>query len=706
VLDNCEHLVETCAELAAALVRGCPGVHLLATSREALHIPGERAWQVPALATPDARSIVQPKQLAQFAAAQLFVERARAVQSTFDVTQHSAPSVAAICARLEGLPLAIELAAAWVRALGVEQILERLDDAFGLLVGGSRTTPGRHQTMRATLDWSYGLLTPREQVVFRRLSVFVGGWSLEAAEEVCSGREVGRQDVLGLLTRLVDTSLVQVDERDSRARYRLLEPVRQYADAQLRASDELDAVRSQHARWYERFAREWERDANVGGPRREVALAALQLERDNLRAVLRWCLDHGEATMGYRICRAKWSLWVVQGSFGEGRGWVSQLAALPGAENEPHLRAVGQTLEATLTFRQGSYARALQLLNDALPVLRPSDDLWPLFVLQTDFGWSLLYLGDYGTAQTHLDEALAVARAAGNRVNEAIALHNLGWLALMQEDLSTASARSEASLATGRDVGDVWAQSIALAALGRVALLQGELLTARQRAEESLALQRRFGERWLLARSLDLLGLVALAEGQYADARSALRECLNLQQELGNREGTAGALESVAALVASQSQPEHAVQLAGAAAGVRDEVRTPLHPMGRSMLDRWLVPARRALGAEATTQAWETGRNMSVEQAHELALAALEPPTTRSDAAHHRPAHRVTGLSPREREVAALVAQGLTNRQIAGRLVVTERTVGAHVEHILDKLGFASRHQVSAWVDEHGLRAS
>jgi predicted ATPase len=264
VLDNCEHLVKACAELADTLLHGCPGVRLLATSREPLHIAGERAWRVPSLAIPDPRAIVPPDELARYSAAQLFVERAQAVQANFGVTPRSAPVLAAICARLEGLPLAIELAAAWVRALGVEQILERLDDAVGLLVGGSRLAPSQ-QTMRATLDWSYGLLAPPEQIVFRRLAVFVGGWSLEAAEEVCSGSGVAPREVLGLLTGLVDASLVQVDEQDGRARYRLLEPVRQYAQAQLEASGELDAVRHQHVSYFESFAERWEVDANVGG---------------------------------------------------------------------------------------------------------------------------------------------------------------------------------------------------------------------------------------------------------------------------------------------------------------------------------------------------------------------------------------------------------------------------------------------------------
>jgi non-specific serine/threonine protein kinase len=454
VLDNCEHLVKPCAELADTLLHGCPRVRLLATSREALHIPGERAWRVPSLAIPDPHSIVSQDELVRYSAAQLFVERAQAAQSSFGVTPRTVPVLAAICARLEGLPLAIELAAGWVRALGAEQILERLDDAFELLVGGRRLAPSRQKTMRATLDWSDGLLVPSEHVVFRRLAVFVGGWSLEAAEVVCSGSGVAPQEVLGLLTGLVDASLVQFDEQDGRGRFRLLGPVRQYALARLGDSTELDTVRYQHASYFASFAEQWEHDANLGGPRGQVAHAALELERDNLRAALRWCLDQGDAPMGFRLGRAHWNLWVSQGALSEGQAWLSQLAALPDGAKAPAARAVVQAIEATLAWRQGNYARALELQGEALPLLRQADDPWPLHAALADGGWIALYQGDFRAAQAHFDEALVVAHAAGDRVNEAIALHNLGWLALQQENYSTAYTRSEASLALVRAVGD------------------------------------------------------------------------------------------------------------------------------------------------------------------------------------------------------------------------------------------------------------
>ena len=705
VLDNCEHLVKACAELADTLLHGSPGVRLLATSREALHIPGERAWRVPSLAIPDPHSIVPPDELARFASAQLFVERAQAVQSNFDVTPRSAPAVAAICARLEGLPLAIELAAAWVRALGAEQILERLDDAFGLLVGGSRLAPSRHQTMRATLDWSYGMLAPSEQIVFQRLAVFGGGWSLEAAEEVCLGGGVGRQEVLGLLTRLVDMSLVQVDERDGRARYRLLEPVRQYAYERLGASGELDAVRRLHATWYERFAERWETNANVGGPGRQAALAALEHELDNLRTALRWCFDLGDALTGLRLARAHWNIWVIRGALTEGRAWLTELATLPDTANYPALRAVVQSLESTLAWRQGDYARALELQKEALPLLRQAHDAWPLLAALADLGWIALYLGDYRAAQAHFDEMLAVARAAGDRVHEAIAVRAQGQLALTQEDYAAAYALCEASLALARTAGDTRVVSFSLASVAEVALRRGDLATARRFVEECVTLCRQIGERFLLAHSLELVGQVAIADKDNVRARAALRESLHLHHELGNRAGFADTLESIAALAATEAQSERAIKLAGAAAGTRGQIGAALLPMRRAMLDRWLIPLRRALGAETTTLAWKTGVDLNDEQAVDLALDATEAPVAPSDWTAERSAQQAAGLSPREREVAALLALGLTNRQIAQRLVVTERTVGAHVEHILDKLGFASRHQVGAWADEHGLRA-
>jgi non-specific serine/threonine protein kinase len=706
LLDNCEHLLDACAQLGAALLNACPNLRLLATTREPLRISGERVWRVPSLDIPEPHSILRADQVTHFPSSQLFVQRAQSVQSDFALTRRNAAVVAAICARLGGLPLAIELAAVWVRVLGVDQILERLDDTFGLLVGGSRSAPTRQQTMRATMDWSYGLLAEVERVVFQRLAVFVGGWSLEAAEDVCSGQTVERHEVLAHLTRLVDASLVQVEEREDRARYRLLEPVRQYALTCLSASGELDGVRAQHAAFFLSFAEQRETDANFGGPGRQAALSALEREQDNLRATLQWCLDHGEAEKGIFLGRALWTYWVIRGLYTEGRSWLAPLAALPNAVKSPPLRAVAQAIEATLAWRQDDFDVARTLFHETLPHLRQAPAPRLLISVPNDLGLIAIRQGDLSGARTHFEEALAAARAAGYRVDEAIALRQLARLALMQQDYPAARSLGEEAVALSRGVGDDWALCHALTGLQQVALRQGELSTARRFVEESLPLARRIGEAWVLPFSLDELAQVEIAEGHHTEARTALSESLHLRQEQGNRSGIVFSLASIAALAAAESQPRCAVQLAAAAATVGRAIGVQLTPMEQAMVDKWLVPLQQALGQDAIDSAWESGRAMSIEQALELALATTETPPTQRDQAPNGSKEHVTKLSPREQQVAALLAEGLTNRQIAERLVVTERTVAAHIEHILDKLGFASRHQVATSATNNGLSSS
>jgi non-specific serine/threonine protein kinase len=473
-----------------------------------------------------------------------------------------------------------------------------------------------------------------ERVVFRRLGVFVGGWSLEAAESVCSGGTVERHDVLVCLTRLVDASLVQVEDRDGRARYRLLEPVRQYAQGRLRGSGELDALRRHHAAFFLSFALQWETDANFGGPGRRAGLTALEGELDNLRALLQWCLEQGEAQKGIFLARALWTFWVMRGLYTEGRSWLRRLAALPDAANAPAMRAVAQGIEASLAWRQGNYTEAQALFREVLPHLR----------------------------RAHADQALAAARAAGHRVDEAIVLHVLGWLALMQADYSTARALGEVSQALARAGGDEDALCLALTTLAQVVLRQGDLSAARRFVDEGLALARRIGEYWWLSDSLDVLAQLAIADRHYGHARSATRESLLLRQNLGSRSAIAYSLENIAALAAAEKEPQCALQLAGAAASIREAIGEQQSLMSQAMADQWLIPLQQALSQDAFRSAWEAGRAMSLEQALELALAATQTPATQSDQPPAGSGPRVTQLSPREQQVAALLAQGLTNR--------------------------------------------
>jgi ATP/maltotriose-dependent transcriptional regulator MalT len=369
------------------------------------------------------------------------------------------------------------------------------------------------------------------------------------------------------------------------------------------------------------------------------------------------------------------------------------------------MRAVAQSISADLALRQASYAEALDIYREAMPVLRRTNDPWLLHNALADLGYIALRQGDHATAQRHFDEALAIARAGGQRVDEAIELGNLALVALLNEDYGTARARSEECLSVERLVGDIWTEATVLETLGRVALRQGDLVTARRLVNESVVLRRQVHERFELAHSLEALGLVATAEGNYAEAGAALHESLRLRQDLGAKAFTADSLEGIAALAAADRQPLLAVQLAGAAASVRQATGAALPPIGRAMLEHWLVPLRKSLGAEAVMLAWDAGRALTFDEAIKVGLATAQAEAARSTRSSSGTERPFGVLSPREQQVAMLLARGLSNRQIAQRLVVTERTVGAHIEHILDKLGFASRHQVGAWADEHGLRA-
>ncbi len=705
VLDNCEHLIDVCAQLTDALLGECPNLRVLATSRHPLRIEHETIWRVPSLAAPDPGAVVSVDHVAQFAAAQLFVQRAQAIRSGFTLTSQNAAMVAAICARLDGLPLAIELAAAWVRALGVEQILERLDDAFELLVGGSRSAPSRQQTIRATLDWSHALLSDAERTLFRRLAVFVGGWSLEAAVDVCSDSVAERHELLARLTQLVDASLVQVEDWNERARYRLLEPTRQYAHMRLTASGELEAIRRKHARFFRSFADALADDANLGGPGRQAALGAFGHEQDNLRTALRRSLDQGDAETGIRLGRALWTFWVVRGLNTEGRSWMAQLGALPDVAKAPGLRVVAQGIEATFAWRQGDYAAAQALLQQALPFLDQAPEPRLRHSVPADLGMIALYQGDYSAARLHLEEELAAARALGHRVDEAVALDNLGTLALMLEDYPTARRLCEQSLAIAREVGDPWALGLSLTMLQQAVLYQGDLSTGRQLVEEGLRAVRQIGDRLMLGYSLEAAGRLEIAEGRYTEARTALHEDLLVRQELGSRSEIAHALDAIAALAAAEGASERALHLAGAADRIWEVIGGRLSPIYQTLLERWLAPLRQTLGQDTIRSAWETGRSLSIERAVALARAATETPPPQPDEALQTSERRVIDLTRREKQVAALLAEGLTNRQIAERLVVTQRTVATHIEHILEKLGFASRHQVGVWAAENGLTA-
>jgi non-specific serine/threonine protein kinase len=695
VLDNCEHLVEACAHVADAMLRSCPDVRLLATSREPLGVQGEITWRVPSLAVRDLQQARSLEELARSPAVQLFVDRTQAVRPAFVLTHQNGKAIAQICRRLDGLPLGIELGAARMRSLGVDQLLERLDAHVGVLVGASRTAPSRQQTLQATLDWSYALLTPTERVVFRRLAVFASGCSLEAAEMVCAGDAFDGAEILELLSRLVDKSLVVMEECDGRARYRLLEPVRQYAQEQLQATGELAAVQERHAGFFLALAEQW-----AGWTRGARTFDMEELEQDNLRTALRWCVDHGAADMGLRMARGCMFFWNQRTALAEGRMWLSLLLKLPGAEQPTVARAAALGCSGLIAMRHGDFALARALHEQGLATARQVGDLAQLYSNLQDAGWSALYRGEYRPAQTSFEEAVATARTVGDLVCEAWGLCCIGTVAEFEADAATAGAYGEKALSLAKSLDEPWLMGMALSILGHATFAQGDVAPARRQTEEGLAVLRRVGHQWGMAYALDNLGHIAVVQEQHAEAQARFAESLTLSQEAGDVNGTAQSLDGLAAVAAARGQQERAFLLIGAAAALRESIDAPLHPLGRERRNRWLNALRRTVGEDAFTQAWARGHALTLDEGVALAFEETRP-AAGAGSVHAPDTVPASPLSPREQEVAALLAEGLSNRQIAERLVITERTVAAHVEHILDKLVFSSRTQIALWAADH-----
>ena len=763
VLDNCEHLLDACARLADVLLRACPRFTILATSREALGIAGETAWRVPSLALPDAAQPPLAEALTQSAAVRLFIERAAAVQPAFALTDHNAPAVAQLCARLDGIPLALELAAARVRVLPPEQLLSRLDDRFRLLTGGSRTALARHQTLRAAVDWSYDLLTEPERTLFARLSIFAGGFTLEAAEAVgagpggpggpegLGGAGIGAPEVLDLLIHLVNSSLVEAEAQPGgTARYRLLETLRQYARQRLDAGGAAPAAHARHAAVYLALAEA--AAPALHGPRQRRWLDRLEAEHDNLRAALRWLLDREDPDGAVRLGWALRWFWEIRGHAAEGRRWLAGVLAHPGLPARPALHARALAAAGKLALARQDYGAARPLLAAGLDLYRGLGDPAGAAAAARDLGVATFRAGDPGGGLAALAASLATFRALGDRWETAETLNMLATLTRNRGDHAAALPTYEESLALYRQVGDRRGEGSALQALGNMALTQGDYDQARSWSTQSLALMGGLGHRLGTAISLINLALGALCQARYEPARGHGEALLALGRDHGfplatawgrgvlgaialaendrerARAGFGGALAlsahgalpgvleqsavewalgGAAALAAVERQAARAVRLAAAATAQR----RPVHSGGAGVVSRSLhrlfdprlAPARRQLSEPARAAAETEGRAMTLEQAVAYALdEALDsrpPAPVRSGPVDPAPG----GLTPREQEVAVRVARGDTNAQIARALVIAPRTAMRHVEHVMAKLGVHSRAQIAAWAAHQGL---
>jgi predicted ATPase/Tfp pilus assembly protein PilF len=650
LLDNCEHLVGACAPLAEALLRTCPQLRILATSREPLHIPGEVTWLVPGLSLPDPRQLPPPEDLLQYESPQLFVERAQAVTPSFRVADQHAAALAQICARLDGMPLAIELAAARVGMLTLDQLAQRLDDCFRLLVGGSRTALSRQQTLKATLDWSYDLLAEQEQVLLRRLAVFAGGWTLEAADAICAGSGIDTPDVLELLARLADKSLVMVrDDREER-RYWLLEPVRQYSAAKLSSTDEEISLRARHLDWY--LAQAERARPNLRGPSQEHWKEILRKERDNCRTALEWCfgaapqapinrergsehhkaMGHGRLPaggrsrieLGLRLADALAWFWYFDGALSEGRTWFERALARIDEAQRTWARAVALDGVGFMAMHQGDLPTARMRLVAGSAILRELSE--PHDLAMALFGLSIVAInqGDDPGALAHLEQSLELFRAAGDQEFYALTLMHMGDVALRRGEAAAARDRYEQALSIQRQLGSRWGAAQVLNNLGEVARYEGDYARAGQLYEESLALFKALGSSGDIARSLHNLGYVANAQGDQRLAAALFAESLALFRERGNQRATIESLVGLAAVISAREQPpvgaESAARLLGAGAARLEALGAAMWPADRLEYQRNVAAIRATLGEEAFGAAWAAGRALTLEQAIEQAI--------------------------------------------------------------------------------------
>jgi predicted ATPase/class 3 adenylate cyclase len=586
VLDNCEHLIEACAGLAERLLRACPGVRVLATSREALNVAGEMAWPVPALSSPDPRDLPRREivpSLAQYEAVRLFIDRASMVKPHFVLTDQNAPAVAQICHQLDGIPLAIELAASRVKVMAVDHIASRLDDRFRLLTGGSRTALPRHQTLRAAIDWSYGLLSEPERRLLRRLSVFAGGWSLEAVEAVCAGEGLEAWEVLDLQALLIEKSLVLLEKAGGgEERYRLLGTIRHYAADRLVEAGEAGPTRGRHLDWFLALAER--ASPELRSDKQAEWLECLEQEHENLRAALEWSMAAaGDGEPAVRLAGALWRFWYVRGYLAEGSRWLeAALAKGDGAAAAPRARAL---------------RGAGNLLDE---------------------------MGDAKRARAPLEQALALYRELGDKYGLARTLLVLGSMDNRESLHDRARARYEEALEAAREIGDAGIVGGVLNSLGELARLRGDHAAARTFYLESLEAH---GESETQGRAVPLfnLGQLELAADNSRAARGLYQASLRTAVKLGARSHIAYALEGLAGAAMLKGQPERAGRLLGAAEALRKVINAHMDATDLPLYERTVAAARAALGEEAWAAARAAGAALPLEQAVRLGLEEASP---------------------------------------------------------------------------------
>jgi len=745
LLDNFEQVASAALQVAD-LLAACPHLKVIVTSRAVLHVRGEQEFPVPPLTVPDPKRLPDLVALSQYGAMELFLSRAQAVEPAFQLNKTNAPAIAEICVCLDGLPLAIELAAARIKLLPPQALLARLSQRLAMLTSGPRDAPARQQTLRNTIAWSYNLLEAQEQRLFRRLSVFVGGCTLEAIEAVYTALETSTSTMstLDSVAALIDKSILQQTEQEGvQPRLVMLETIREYGLEALQTSGEMEVTRQAHALYNLAMAEKAEPE--LRGPQQAVWLERLEREHDNLRAALSWLLEQAEGEgirssheMALRLSAALWKFWDAHGHYSEGRTFLERalvvsegtmtfyrIKALKGAASiavyqddtergealcEEILtlsRELGDTdgvahtlyLRGIIAGERNDLAVACSLLEEALTLWRELDDkegiAWALFFL----AWEVAEQGEYDRARALCEECLMLHRELGNTRGIAYALWHLASILLVtQSDQGAVRALLEESLALAREIGDRINMARCISLLGAVSLQQGDITTARSFIEQSLGLSKELGDQGSIAEALTLLGRVNFVQGDYTAARALYEESMAFPGMV-----KAESLEKLADVVAAQGEPTWAAQLWGAAEALRENVGIPIRPDMRARYERSVATARAQLGKKAFVAAWEEGRTMTPDQALAAQGKAMISTWPTSATPRKLPTTSPDGLSARELEVLRLIAQGLTDAQIAEHLVLSLHTVHAHLRTIYSKLGVTSRSAATRYAFEHQL---
>ena len=742
LLDNFEHVLAG-ARYLPDLLSTCPQVKVLVTSRAVVHVRGEYEFHVPPLDLPPLMPGTESALLATSPAIALFIERAQAARSEFHLTDATAGAVAEICVRLDGIPLAIELAAARSRLFSPQALLSHLQHRLPLLTNPARDAPARQQTLRNALAWSYDLLTAEEQRVFRQLSVLVGAWTLEAAEAII-GPEPGGRPLLDYVATLLDQSMIMpLDQPEQEAAFCMLETIREYGWECLVAQGEASATQEAHAAYCLVFAEEAERQLRGAG--QHAWLTRVEHHDENLRAALEWLLDQGKLEEAFRLGSALWWFWWLRGNVREGRRFLEQMLAFRENVSAP-IRARVLNAAGALAGLQGHLDQAEQLCTESLALFRDLQDAQGIVLSLWVLAYGVMERSHYGKARTLIEEAVALAREAHDSWGLAYALEILADVEFNQGNHIQARLLGEESLALSRKLGDSAGMALRLRLLALVRFFEGFPDDALPFVEESLLHSRTVGDRRGSAYSLFIQGFIAILQGQYPSAQQGLKNGLALLEEVGDRRGLGWGLyglgwaalgqgdvsaaqarldealelfaemdqqwfcalciEGLACAVAAQGKAVWAARLWGAAEHLRESIGGAIPTLVQRLYEPFLVIARDHLGHEAFAAAWAEGCLLTREevrgsQGHApLAIASFPSWTTTNGAER---ASFPSGLTEREVEVLRLVARGLSDKQVAENLIIAPRTVGTHLSSIYHKLGVSSRVAATRFAIEQHL---